>query len=317
MKTKKFKTQREIVNIAKKLRKQGKIVVTCNGSFEILHPGHIKFLKDSKKQGDILIVLLNSDKSVRAYKGSSRPLNEQSVRAKNLIDLDCVDFLVIFDEINPKRVLSLIKPDIHAVGADWGRECVEKEVVEKNGGKIKVMKWKKGFSTTKLLKTPSVKAVFLDRDGVININEPEYVHRIEDFKFVPRIFPALKRLSQTDYKIIIATNQSGIGRGYYTEKDLNKLHQWMLNCFKKEKIRIDKIYYCPHHPKDNCFCRKPKTGMIEKAVKDFGINLSKSWIIGDDEKDIAMGKEVNLKTILIGKKVNDLREAIRIILQAS
>ncbi len=314
MKKNKVKTQKEIAKIVKGLKRKNKKIVTCNGSFDILHQGHLQRLREAKRQGDILIVCLNSDKSVRAYKGSGRPINSQAVRANNLTDLEYVDYVVIFNEINPKKILSKIKPDIHCVGRDWGKDCVEREVVEKNGGEIYVCKWLKGFSSSKLIGIPSVKAVFLDRDGTININEPEYVHRKDDFKFVPGAIEALKKLSQTDYKIIITTNQSGIGRGYFTEKDLKLLHQWMLEKFKKEKIRIDKIYYCPHHPKDNCFCRKPKPGMIEKAVKDFGINLSKSWIVGDDKRDIAMGKEVNLRTILLGERVKNLREAIKIIL---
>ncbi len=314
VKNSKIKSQKEILGIVKKFKKQNKKIVTCNGSFDILHQGHFQRIKEAKKQGDILIVCLNSDASVKKYKGPTRPINSQNLRAKVLADIPEVDYVVIFNEINPKKILSKIKPDIHCVGRDWGKNCVEKGVVEKNGGKIHVAKWLNGFSTSKLINIPSVKAVFLDRDGTINKNEPEFVHKKEDFKFIPGVLAALKNLSRTDYKIIIVTNQSGIGRGYFTEKDLQKLHQWMLGQLKKENIRIDKIYYCPHHPKNNCFCRKPKPGMIEMAVKDFGINLSKSWVIGDSERDILMGKEVNLKTILLGDKVKNLKEAVKIIL---
>lgn len=310
----KIKTQKEIVTIVESLRKQNKKIVTCNGSFDVLHQGHFQRLQEAKKQGDILIVCLNSDESVRAYKGPSRPINKEAARLKNLAELDYVDYLVVFEELNPKSILAKIKPDIHCVGKDWGENCVEREVVEQNGGKIHVAEWLEGLSTSKLIDTPTVKAVFLDRDGVININNPEYVHKIEDFKFAPGVIPALQKLSQSDYKIIIATNQSGIGRGYFTENDLGKLHQWMLDEFKKEKIRIDKIYHCPHSPNDNCSCRKPKTGMLEKAVQDFGVNLSKSWVIGDSERDVQMGKEANLKTILLSQDAKDLPEAVKIIL---
>ena len=148
-----------------------------------------------------------------------------------------------------------------------------------------------------------MKAVFLDRDGTININEPEYIHKIDDFKFVLGAISALKKLSKTDHKIIIATNQSGIARGYYNEKDLKKLHDWMLKELRKNEVRIDKIYYCPHGPNDNCPCRKPKPGMLLKAGEDFGLNLSKSWIVGDDFRDIIAGREANIKTIKIGKKM--------------
>lgn len=331
MNNSKIKSQEEIVGIVKDLKRKRKTVVTYNGSFDLLHLGHIKSLKEAKAQGDILIVLLNSDKSVKGYKGPNRPIVLQAERAQVLAALDCVDYVTIFDEINPKKILEKIKPNIHCNGADWGKDCVEKGVVEKYGGKIYILKFVPGYSTTQLINKilgayskSSVKAVFLDRDGTININEPEYIHKKEDFKFLPGVLAALKKLSKTDYKIIIVTNQSGIGRGYFTENDLQKLHQWLTGQFKREKIRIDKIYYCPHGPKDNCLCRKPNTGMVEKAVKDFSIDLSKSWIIGDDERDMMMGREVNLKTILLGEKaknmnsyyqVKNLPEAVKIILK--
>ncbi|OGZ24014.1 MAG: hypothetical protein A2896_01465 [Candidatus Nealsonbacteria bacterium RIFCSPLOWO2_01_FULL_43_32] len=174
---------------------------------------------------------------------------------------------------------------------------------------------------------PEVRAVFLDRDGTININEPEYPHKKEDFKFIPGVLPALRKLSKTDYKIIIVTNQLGVGRGYFTEKDLQEIHRYMLSQFKKSGIRIDRIYYCIHTERDNCSCRKPKTGMTESAAKDFGLNLSKSWIVGDSPKDIQMGREANLKTIFVGKRfpddlkfrphysVKNLAEAVKVILK--
>ncbi|KKQ23812.1 MAG: histidinol phosphatase-like protein [Parcubacteria group bacterium GW2011_GWA2_37_10] len=316
----KIKRQGEIVEIVKNLKEQGKKVVTYNGSFDILHLGHIKSLEEAKAQGDILAILLNSDNSVQKYKGPNHPVNSEKERAEVLSAIGHVDYVVHFDEINPKEILKKIKPDIHCNGSDWGKNCVERGVVEENGGKIHILKWQQGFSTSGLMsrvaesrqagqKTnnihfkPEVKAVFLDRDGTININEPEYIHKIDDFKFVLGAISALKKLSKTDHKIIIATNQSGIARGYYNEKDLKKLHDWMLKELRKNEVRIDKIYYCPHGPNDNCPCRKPKPGMLLKAGEDFGLNLSKSWIVGDDFRDIIAGREANIKTIKIGKKM--------------
>lgn len=325
----KIKTLKKIVEISQVLKKNKKKVVTYNGSFDILHLGHIKSLEEARGQGDVLIVPLNSDKSVQSYKGPNHPIVSQKERAQTLAALSCVDYVVIFDEINPKEILNKIQPDVHCHGSDWGKDCVEKETVESNGGKIYILKTVPGLSTTGLVKKilniysrPETQAVFLDRDGTINFNEPGYVHKIKDFKFTPRALIALRKLSQTKYKIIIVTNQSGIGRGLFTEKDLQVLHRWMLRLFKKEKIRIDKIYHCPHVTEDNCSCRKPKIGMLKEAVKEFGINLSKSWIVGDSEREVQMGKEANLRTIFLGKKsaikphyrAENLAEAIGIIL---
>lgn len=139
------------------------------------------------------------------------------------------------------------------------------------------------------------KALFLDRDGVINI-EKHYLYKIEDFEFVEGIFEVLKHFQDNRYLLIIITNQAGIGRGYYTEKDFNTLNNWMLEELKKRDILITKVYYCPYHPehgvgqyKKDSFDRKPNPGMILKAKKEFNIDLSKSILIGDKESDIEAG----------------------------
>lgn len=307
MKEKKIKTQKELLLKIRTLKKQGKRIVALSGSFDILHFGHIRALREAKAQGDILIVLLNSDKSVRSYKGPQRPINSQKERAEVLAALEDVDYITFFNQLTPIEVLKKIKPDIFCQGRDWGRDCIERKVVEENGGKIHLLK--KFASSTNLIKKIlksygklPAKAVFLDRDGTINLNQPEYLYRISDFKFKPWVIPALKKLSKTDYKIIITTNQSGVGRGYFKEEALKKLHQWMLKKLKEKGIRIDRIYYCPHQPKANCSCRKPKIGMIKKAVKDFNLSLNKSWLIGDDTCDILMGRRANIKTIFLGSR---------------
>lgn len=312
MENKKIKTQEEITDIVKDLKKQGKKIATYNGSFDLLHLGHIRALEEASLQGDVLIVLLNSDKSVKSYKGPTRPIVKEQERAETLSAIESVDYIVIFDEINPKEILNIIKPDIYVSGADWGKNCIEREVVEKNGGEVYVLGWVDGLSTSGLIERilkvnsiPLVKAVLIDRDGTINVNDPEYTHKIEDFKFTEKAIEALQWLTTTDYKIIIHTNQSGIARGYYTEEDFQKLNEWMLGVFKEKNIRIDKIYHCPHHADftGDCECRKPKPGMFLQAVEDFSISLAKSWVIGDGKGDIIAGREVNAKTIKIGKKM--------------
>jgi len=318
----KIKKIEELIKIIQVLRKEGKKIATLSGSFDILHPGHIQILQEAKNQADILIVLLNSDRSVRGYKGKRHPINNQEDRAAMLSAIQFVDYIVIFDDLVPNRMLEKIKPDVHCNGSDWGKDCVEKETVEKNGGRIHVLKWKKGYSSTKLVQKilqassePEAKAIFLDRDGTINENGAGYIHKIEDFQFKPKAEEALRKLSETDYKIIILSNQSGIGRGYFSEQDLEKFHKQMLAIMKEKGIRIDGFYYCPHHPSDNCSCRKPKLGLIKKAVQDFNVNLSKSWMIGNEEKDILTGKRANTKTFLVSEKSN-LLEAVKNILSS-
>ena len=146
------------------------------------------------------------------------------------------------------------------------------------------------------------KALFLDRDGIINIDHG-YVYKIEDFEFVEGIFDFVKLFVNKEFLIFVVTNQSGIGRGYYSEEDFTTLNKWMTKEFEKHSITIEKIYRCPHLPEEKCHCRKPETGMIDKAVKKYNIDLSNSWMIGDKQSDMELAFNANIgNSIYIGDK---------------
>ena len=138
--------------MANKLKKQNKIIVTTNGVFDILHLGHVKYLEEAKKLGDVLIVGVNTDASVKLNKGDKRPINDEKVRIGVLAGLESVDFAFLFDEKYPKKWLSKIKPEIHVKAGDYEiSKIIEKDVVEKNGGRIIIAKVLKGYSTTGLI----------------------------------------------------------------------------------------------------------------------------------------------------------------------
>lgn len=149
---KKIISRSQLKKLIKKLKKQNKKIVTCNGCFDMLHAGHIKFLREAKSEGDVLIIGLNSDKSVRLNKGPKRPINNQKNRAELLSALEMVDYVTIFNEKDPQKLLSVIKPNVHCNGEEYGRNCIEAPVVKKYGGKIHLIKQMKGVSTTKLIK---------------------------------------------------------------------------------------------------------------------------------------------------------------------
>lgn len=150
------------------------------------------------------------------------------------------------------------------------------------------------------------KIIFLDRDGVINYDYG-YVSKIDNFEFIEGVFEACKYFQKLNYEIIIVTNQSGIGRGYYNEKEFYTLTQWILDRFKEHEINILKVYFCPHSPEEKCSCRKPNIGMIENACKDFDIDLDNSWLIGDKITDIQTAINANIKNyILIDSKDPDI-----------
>lgn len=155
-----------------------------------------------------------------------------------------------------------------------------------------------------------MKVLFLDRDGVIN-KDLDYVFRKEDFYFKYGIFTLLKKASEHNYKIIIITNQAGIGRGYYSEDDFWILMNWVLKKFLKKGISIEKVYFCPHHPthgkgiyKKNCKCRKPNSLLFEKAKKDFNIDVSKSIMIGDKESDLEAAQKAGVAKLILLKNTN-------------
>jgi len=142
------------------------------------------------------------------------------------------------------------------------------------------------------------RAVFLDRDGTM-AKDVHYCRRPEDFRLFPNTAKAIKLLSEHGFKVIVITNQSGIARGYFTEEALAQIHEKMKAELAKEGAWIDGIYYCPHHPDDNCNCRKPKPKLVLQAAKEHDIDLKHSFVVGDLSLDIDMGKAVGCKTILL------------------
>ena len=155
------------------------------------------------------------------------------------------------------------------------------------------------------------KAVFLDRDGVINRNDEHYyVYRIEDFHLNEGISEALKIIHEQEFLIIVISNQSGIAKGVYSQSETEKVHDYLHSELLKDGIELTEIYYCPHHPdRQKCFCRKPESLMIEKAIARFDIDPAQSWIIGDSERDVEAGKKAGLQTILVERN-QDLRKII-------
>jgi UDP-N-acetylmuramoyl-tripeptide--D-alanyl-D-alanine ligase len=142
------------------------------------------------------------------------------------------------------------------------------------------------------------KAVFLDRDGTINVDR-DYVYDIKDLEFLPNAVRGLKRLQELGYILIIITNQSGIGRGYYSEENYKILMKEFYRRMREEGIEFAADYYCMHAPEEKCDCRKPNTLLIETAIKEHNIDIKKSYFIGDKTADILAGKRSGVKTILV------------------
>lgn len=141
------------------------------------------------------------------------------------------------------------------------------------------------------------KAVFIDRDGVINNDEGRYyIYKPEDFKLNKTIVEGFRLLRQSGFKLIIVSNQGGVAKGEYTVDDIDKVHKYFLQLMTQNNIEITAVYFCPHHNAvSNCACRKPKAGMILQALKEHDIDTNASFLIGDSARDIEAGKAAGLK----------------------
>ena len=155
--------------------------------------------------------------------------------------------------------------------------------------------------------------LFLDRDGVINKKREDYVKTIQELEFIPGIFDAIKKLNSLGIYIIVITNQSIVNRKIVSEDQLNQIHEFMQKTMKEKSCTISKIYFCPHHPEEKCTCRKPNTGMIEQAIKDFNINLPDTLLIGDSNSDIEAAKKMKIRSIKLETdgNLNDLMDEIK------
>jgi D-glycero-D-manno-heptose 1,7-bisphosphate phosphatase len=181
------------------------------------------------------------------------------------------------------------------------------------------------------------RAVFLDRDGTINV-EKGFVHRAEDLAFVDGAAEAIGSLNRAGYLVVVITNQSGVARGLYGEDDVHRLHRYMNAELMRSGAHVDRFYYCPHHPEApdpayrmDCECRKPKPGMVLRALGELGIDPRQSYLIGDKTRDICAGKRAGVVSILIrghedqpdetacdeqpDRVVTSLREAVEFILE--
>ncbi|OQY23386.1 MAG: D-glycero-beta-D-manno-heptose-1,7-bisphosphate 7-phosphatase [Chloroflexi bacterium] len=150
-----------------------------------------------------------------------------------------------------------------------------------------------------LLRSFTRRAVFIDRDGVICRNRDDYVKSWEEFVFLPGALEALAQLARTDLYIVIVTNQSPINRGIVSAETVEEINSRMVLAIEAAGGRVDRVMYCPHRPDEHCACRKPQAGMLLLAAKDFGLDLSHSYLIGDAETDMQAGRAVGCRRYLV------------------
>ena len=142
----------KLPNAIAALRKEGLSIATLNGSFDLMHAGHLQIIYEASQAADVLIVALNTDRSIQSYKSPDRPIIPLEYRLQMMSALEFVDFVTWFDELDPRKILDVIKPDVHINGAEYGTACIEAETVKKNGGRIQIVELVPGLSTSQILK---------------------------------------------------------------------------------------------------------------------------------------------------------------------
>jgi len=173
------------------------------------------------------------------------------------------------------------------------------KTISKKSGNLSPNLFEEELAWLKDLIMAGTPVVFLDRDGVINEDRPDYVKDWTEFCFQKGVFQFLKELQQAGIKVVIISNQSAVGRRLITQEKLEALHERMVRAIQRNGGFITGIYYCPHHPDDRCTCRKPRTGLLKKAAREMNLDLKKGIFIGDSLKDIQAGKSAGCRTILV------------------
>ena len=280
---------REVVSkIVQDLKQRGAVIVTTNGSFDLLHIGHVTMLQEAKALGDVLIVGVNSDASVKQYKGKSRPICPQEHRVEMLAALACTDYITIFDELTPIELLALIQPHIHVNSPEHGYECVEREVVERHGGRIYLARLVAGMSTSQLIER-ILEASAQQPGRAIFLNVSDLLHPPAPLKGGPPPAPpqggnstlnALKQFCDAGFRLLFLETQPEIA------PEVRNSYRQFQEDLRAQGIEIKMIE------------------SLEQAAAEFDVSLAKSFLISAEMRDIEKGRVVNCKTIFLKKRTD-------------
>jgi len=288
---------------------------TCGG-FDLLHAGHVEYLAKARELCDRLMVAVNSDASVSRYKNPLRPIVPERERMYVVAGLAAVDAVTLMEDDRPLSLLLRWKPDLYIKGGDYAADSLRSgEAVKEYGGKVAVVKSGFDTSSSKLIERigllnahakPDDAAaqgfrglVLLDRDGTLIRNVP-FLHDPAKVEILPGVIEGLLKLQAAGLRLVIVTNQQGIGLGYYTLQDFIAVNQRLLRELGGSGVRISKIYFCPHSMGEQCSCRKPATGMITRAMRDFGAKPEQTVLIGDSDEDMQAGTDAGCQAVRVG-----------------
>ena len=273
--SKKVVSRDALAKIVQDLKRRGSIIVTTNGSFDLLHIGHVTMLQEAKSLGDVLIVGMNSDASVRRYKGKYRPICSQNHRAVMLAALECTNYITIFDESTPIEFLKIVQPDIHVNSPEHGYECIEREIVEQHGGRIHLARLIEEMSTTQLIQR-ILEASLHEPGRAIFLNPADLVHENQE-----DMLNTLKQFQEMGFQLFLLE------------------HPELSSVKSQSNPPLRGVGGCSLPLRGD---RGVSSQNIEKTADDYNISLAKSVIISSEMKDIQMGRQVNCKTILLKRQ---------------
>ncbi len=311
--------------VAREQRAGRKVGFTC-GAFDILHAGHVDYLTKARAMCDRLVVAVNSDESIRSYKNPFRPVNPQQQRMQVIAALECVDAVTLMQETRPLKLIQLLRPDFYIKGGDYEASKLRSgEFVRSYGGEVAVIPVSVDASTSAIIRRIALiemhesgpdperegpaKIVFLDRDGTL-IKDVPFLGDPSQVELLPGVAEGLKALQAAGFRLVVVTNQQGIGLGYLTRQEFIAVNQAMLKQLGPHGVRISRIYYCPHSMADECVCRKPSPYLFERGIKEFQAEARNCFVVGDRAEDMEGGKRAGCAAVLVGTEAKGPADAV-------
>lgn len=311
-----FEVEALSLQVAAWRQERQRVGFTC-GAFDLLHAGHVDYLGKARELCDRLIVAVNSDDSIRRYKSPLRPIVPERQRIKLVSALSMVDAVVLMEDSRPLALIELLKPDLYFKGGDYQASALRSaSAVEGYGGKTVLIPVTEEISSTKIVERISELAlyaspepvagpagrpiVFLDRDGTI-IRDVPFLKDPRRVELLPGVGANLRRLQDAGYLLVVATNQQGIGLGYFDYDEFVEVNSEMLRQLAAFSVRIARFYFCPHSFADGCECRKPAAGLLRRALVDFQTRPDECFMIGDRVSDVEAAKNAGCHGFLVSQ----------------
>jgi rfaE bifunctional protein nucleotidyltransferase chain/domain len=329
----------DLLEVAATWRNQNLIVGFTCGAFDLLHAGHADYLERAKSLCDRLVVGVNSDDSISRYKNPLRPIVGERHRMNLVAALRSVDAVVLMDETRPAQLIRSLHPDLYIKGGDYSKEQLKSApLVESYGGRCAIIPVEHDISSSRIIRrieeasqyalperslTRAAPIVFLDRDGTL-IENVHFLNNPERVRLLAGVGEGLRLLQDRGFRLIVVTNQQGIGLGYFDYDQFVATNSALLRQLATYGVQISRFYYCPHSVAENCECRKPGSKLIRRALVHFSAQAGHCFSIGDAESDMLAAKDAGCMGILVTNNefpswkpaVRSFSEAVNLILES-